>query len=406
MALNARGEVWSWGGGMDGNKPVTGHGSNDDVLTPKRIQAFGSQSTIVHIAAGWDHSLAVDSTGKAWIWGYNTSSCTFGVKNSSSTSAVPLRVDTIPAHEVVAWIDGGQYHTVALTESGKVYTWGVAGNQLCQLASGGAHSGALPAAINTAVYTQPSSTEVASVFSGSFQSISAGDKFTLFLSSSLPPTLPTLPRRIGLLARLAAAFGAHGSAGSGGSTPLPPYPDAAWLCGPKASSYFADLPKLGMPLSSGASQQQGFETRYPVVDKDATTSSNVPQYVGWTFFPNLDSDGGDLFQSSIRGDQLAEYAMCWPTVIAFNTNGWLKTSLKPKSSWSAFGGSSPTQGLYVRNDSLPTGSTSKRQLLNSELKVLWSDKGEHSASYGMVNILKVGAFLHVFLLTDFCLQRR
>jgi hypothetical protein len=74
MALDVNGFVWIWG---DNNYGQLGTGDNNDSLVPVRVKA-GLQnpddpnaplSNIVYISAGYWHSIAVDSSGRAWVWG-------------------------------------------------------------------------------------------------------------------------------------------------------------------------------------------------------------------------------------------------------------------------------------------------------------------------------------------------
>jgi hypothetical protein len=302
-----------------------------------------------------------------------------------TTSSVPIVSDSLPSTERFAWVDGGQHHTIGLTESGKVFTWGVAGTQL------GTQSAIIATECNLSTI-DTKVTGTSAPLPGHFQSVFAGDKFSVLVTSLVPPTVPSIPRRCGMLARLMASFSVHGMAGSGGALPLPPFPDAAWLCGPKASLYFADLPSLGVVAPPASSS---FDWRYPLSTSSSssalspTSATGAPQFAGWTFFPNLDSDGGDVANvSNLTEEQLMVIAISNPEVVAFNTNGYMKRTLQPRSSWVSWG--SAKQGMYARNDKLPDNpSTVERKLINEDLKVLWSDKSEHSSNYGMAYITQV-----------------
>jgi hypothetical protein len=55
---------------------------------------------------------------------------------------------------------------------------------------------------------------------------------------------------------------------------------------------------------------------------------SLPHYFTPYSVPTTDHIGGDdVHQSSLRGDALAEYATAHPSVVAFNTDGWLKLTL-------------------------------------------------------------------------------
>ena len=66
LALSEVGEVYSWGGGGHGQ---LGHGDEEDQRKPLRVEGLGGVR-VCAVAAGACHSLAVDSDGAAYGWGY------------------------------------------------------------------------------------------------------------------------------------------------------------------------------------------------------------------------------------------------------------------------------------------------------------------------------------------------
>src|SRR5258708_5013462 len=73
--------------------------------------------------AGYEHSLAVDTNGNIWAWGYNG----YGQlgNNSTSDSASPVQLGSLPATAVA--VAAGAYHSVALLSNGQVFAWGYNG---------------------------------------------------------------------------------------------------------------------------------------------------------------------------------------------------------------------------------------------------------------------------------------
>ena len=76
------------------------------------------------IALGWTHSLYLDEDGQIWAWGSNT----WGqLGNGTTTSSnIPLKVDmtgVLAGVDVVA-VAAGWWHSMALDSEGRVYTWG------------------------------------------------------------------------------------------------------------------------------------------------------------------------------------------------------------------------------------------------------------------------------------------
>jgi hypothetical protein len=69
---------------------------------------------------------------------------------------------------------------------------------------------------------------------------------------------------------------------------------------------------------------------------------------GFAFFPGLDSSGHDL---AFRGRDIAATA-AWcreqPAVVAFNTDGFAKSYVRPRRQWRRMGEGDPGQGLYLK----------------------------------------------------------
>jgi alpha-tubulin suppressor-like RCC1 family protein len=120
LALTASGTVWAWGAngsGQLGRAPGTTPACSAGFCTPLPARVSGL-SHIVAIAAGDDHSLALDAMGRVWAWGGNAA----GQLGSGSTvpTGSPIQVGLPP---VVA-IAGGLRSSEALTAQGTVWTWG------------------------------------------------------------------------------------------------------------------------------------------------------------------------------------------------------------------------------------------------------------------------------------------
>ena len=110
LALDSTGSVHAWGLNVAGQL-----GNNTTVQSNIPILVnFGSISdkTIVAIACGRLHTIALDSTGAVHTWGYNT----------TIDSAVPMNV-TLNAKTIVA-VACGRSHTLALDSAGTVHAWG------------------------------------------------------------------------------------------------------------------------------------------------------------------------------------------------------------------------------------------------------------------------------------------
>ena len=115
------------------------------------------------IAAGDFHSLAVTDEGKVYAWGYNG----FGQLGLGTTSGYknsPVLITAL-SNITVSGIAAGDYHSLAFTTNGEVYAWGYnAWGQLGLGTSGNAYNESSPVLI-TAL------SNVSGIFAGRFHSL-------------------------------------------------------------------------------------------------------------------------------------------------------------------------------------------------------------------------------------------
>ena len=161
LALTANGSVWSWGGGAWGQ---LGHGDEQSQPLPKKVEAFAGQR-VVAVSAGRNHNLALTASGSVWSWGCGG----LGRLGHGDTQhqLLPKKVEALAGRRVVA-VSAGEYHSLALTADGSVWSWGFggdgrlghgdvqnqwqpkkveafAGQRIVTVSAGGAHSLALTA---------------------------------------------------------------------------------------------------------------------------------------------------------------------------------------------------------------------------------------------------------------------
>ena len=117
LALTSTGQVLAWGDNANGQ---LGNGTTNDSHTPVPV-ALPTGTTVKAISAGRAHSLALTSTGQVLAWGFNAvGQLGNGTTNDSDT---PVAV-TLPTGVKVAGIAAGDLHSLALTSTGQVLTWG------------------------------------------------------------------------------------------------------------------------------------------------------------------------------------------------------------------------------------------------------------------------------------------
>ncbi|ELR16186.1 regulator of chromosome condensation (RCC1) repeat domain containing protein, partial [Acanthamoeba castellanii str. Neff] len=98
------------------------------------------QIQVVHVSAGWDHSLALSREGELWGWGTSLYD-QLGFGDSLHVLAprkipvlppgqrrrptpVRLYVPQLDADETVTHLDCGAFHSVIATSKGRVWSWG------------------------------------------------------------------------------------------------------------------------------------------------------------------------------------------------------------------------------------------------------------------------------------------
>jgi alpha-tubulin suppressor-like RCC1 family protein len=119
MALDASGRVWVWG--FDDVLGNFGTGNREPTLVQFEP---GVVLTSISAFAGANHRLALDSLGQLWAWGAANNFGKLG-NGSEEKSSIPVKVDQS------AW-DGaravqmavGNLNTLALDENGRLWVWG------------------------------------------------------------------------------------------------------------------------------------------------------------------------------------------------------------------------------------------------------------------------------------------
>ena len=154
MALCSDGTVAAWGNNYDGelgDNRASGYDSLGPVLV-NRVSGISALSgrSVVALAAGAKHSLALCSDGTLAAWGYNGDG-ELG-DNTRTERFVPVPVNTAPGvstlygNAVVA-IAAGENHSLALCSDGTVAGWGY--NGYSQLGDNTSTGRLVPVGVNT-----------------------------------------------------------------------------------------------------------------------------------------------------------------------------------------------------------------------------------------------------------------
>ncbi len=125
LALKTDGTVWAWGVNHLGQ---LGDGNQQDSDVPGQVIGL---SNIVGVCAGDYHTLALASNGIVWAWGYNCAG-QLGDGGGEDYSDAPVMV--VGLTNVVEVAAGGQ-HSLALDGKGRLWAWGA--DDRGQLGDGG-----------------------------------------------------------------------------------------------------------------------------------------------------------------------------------------------------------------------------------------------------------------------------
>ena len=141
LALTSAGQVLAWGDNSNGE---LGDGTLKERLTPVKVK-LRKGVRITAVRAGCEHGLALTSKGQILAWGDNSN----GQLGDGTTKdrKVPVRVH-LPAGVTAKAISAGGGHSVALTKSGHLLTWG--NNVRGQLGDGTTTNRHLPVKVDLA----------------------------------------------------------------------------------------------------------------------------------------------------------------------------------------------------------------------------------------------------------------
>ena len=117
LAVTISGALYSWGDGGDGR---LGHGDEEDQLLPRPVEAI--QGPVRSVAAGYDcHSLAITSSGALYTWGAGAHG-RLG-HGDEEDRLLPKRMHGLQEERVCA-VAAGEAFNVAVANNGRAWGWG------------------------------------------------------------------------------------------------------------------------------------------------------------------------------------------------------------------------------------------------------------------------------------------
>ncbi|XP_066574189.1 probable E3 ubiquitin-protein ligase HERC6 [Amia ocellicauda] len=119
LAVCGSGQVYSWGQGSEGQLGIGG--CKKGLLKPRIIQALGGIQ-ICQVACGNYHSLALSRDGAVYSWGKNSVG-QLGLGKGVPFKLIPSQVVSISGAPVTR-VCAGAEHSFAISLSGAVYAWG------------------------------------------------------------------------------------------------------------------------------------------------------------------------------------------------------------------------------------------------------------------------------------------
>lgn len=171
LAVDDTGNVWAWGSNSGGQVANNNIGENEIEPIPQNISSYFEGVKVIEISAGGFHSLALDDRGRVWAWGYNGDN-QLGTGNNEE-EPVPQDISEKFGGVNIVQISAGEFHSLALDNSGAVWSWGSNTHGELGNGKGGRHE------------TESTPQNISSMFAGSsIIKVFAGDNHSIALDSN------------------------------------------------------------------------------------------------------------------------------------------------------------------------------------------------------------------------------
>jgi alpha-tubulin suppressor-like RCC1 family protein len=125
MAITTSGDAWAWGSNTNGRL-----GDDTTTLRLSPVSVVGGITSWCQISGGGSHTVAVTTSGDAWAWGLNST----GQLGDDTVTSRRSPVSVVGG--ITSWcqVSGGFEHSLAVTTSGDAWAWGL--NSTGQLGDG------------------------------------------------------------------------------------------------------------------------------------------------------------------------------------------------------------------------------------------------------------------------------
>ena len=115
MAIDSEGNLWTWG--YNGNGQL-GDGTTTNKTSPVQIKQ-GTKFT--QVSASKEHGMVIDSEGNLWAWGVNDVGQLGDGTTTNKTSPVQIKTET-----KITQVTAGDYSSLIIDSEGKLYGTGIA----------------------------------------------------------------------------------------------------------------------------------------------------------------------------------------------------------------------------------------------------------------------------------------
>ncbi len=174
VALTERGQVYTWGRNAEGE---LGLGDVRDRSLPTLVSNFVANEEIVDVTAGSNFVVTLSKSGTIWTWGSNKRG-QLGNGSSGGISMVPREIKGSLQGINFTAVTAGRAHTLALSGSGEIYSWG--GNDSGQLGLGDTEDRNAPFAI----LHRFTRSRIQSIATGAMHSMALTEKGEIFTFGS------------------------------------------------------------------------------------------------------------------------------------------------------------------------------------------------------------------------------